>query len=96
MKIVVVGDSGRIGAKLVTVLVRDGHEVILDPHARHFGAELNERSLVPGDEAELGEIRFDEWLGRTVAPISDRRRQLASGGDVGSVDVSLVQAVQGA
>jgi uncharacterized protein YbjT (DUF2867 family)/nitrite reductase/ring-hydroxylating ferredoxin subunit len=41
----------------------DPREVIADSHARYFGAELDERSLVPGDEAELGEIRFDDWLG---------------------------------
>src|SRR6185436_15929545 len=53
----------------------DPREVIADPHARYFGTELSERSLVAGDEAELGEIRFDEWLGRTAPPISDRHRQ---------------------
>jgi uncharacterized protein YbjT (DUF2867 family)/nitrite reductase/ring-hydroxylating ferredoxin subunit len=42
----------------------DPREVIADAHARYFGAELNERSLLPGDEAELGKIRFDEWLGQ--------------------------------
>jgi len=57
----------------------DPREVIADPHARYFGAELNERSLVPGDEAELGEIRFDDWLGRTAQPIADRNRQPAVG-----------------
>jgi nitrite reductase/ring-hydroxylating ferredoxin subunit len=45
----------------------DVREVIADPHARYFGTELGERSLLPGDEAELGEIRFDQWLGRTAA-----------------------------
>ena len=50
----------------------DPREVIVDPHARYFGAELNERSLVAGDEAELGEIRFDQWLGRTVASSPDQ------------------------
>jgi uncharacterized protein YbjT (DUF2867 family)/nitrite reductase/ring-hydroxylating ferredoxin subunit len=55
----------------------DPREVIADPHARYFGAELNERSLVPGDEAELGEIRFDDWLGRTAPPIVGRNRQPA-------------------
>jgi uncharacterized protein YbjT (DUF2867 family)/nitrite reductase/ring-hydroxylating ferredoxin subunit len=49
----------------------DPREVIAEPHARYFGTELDERSLVAGDEAELGEIRFDEWLGRTAPPISD-------------------------
>ena len=49
----------------------DPREVIADAHARYFGAELNERSLVAGDEAELGEIRFDDWLGRTAQPMRD-------------------------
>jgi uncharacterized protein YbjT (DUF2867 family) len=39
----------------------DPRAVIADPHARYFGAELSERTLVPGDEARLGEIRFGEW-----------------------------------
>ena len=43
---------------------RDPREVVIDPHARYFGAELNERSLVPGANARLGEIRFKEWLGQ--------------------------------
>ena len=47
----------------------DPREVIADSHARYFGAELNEHSLVPDDEAELGELRFDDWLGRTVHPM---------------------------
>jgi uncharacterized protein YbjT (DUF2867 family)/nitrite reductase/ring-hydroxylating ferredoxin subunit len=55
----------------------DMREVIADPHARYFGAELNDRSLMPGDEAELGEIRFDDWLGRTARPTPDRNLQPA-------------------
>src|SRR5262245_9526062 len=42
----------------------DAREVVADPHARYFGAELDERSLIPLGEARLGEIRFDQWLGR--------------------------------
>ncbi len=34
-----------------------------DPHARYFGTELRQRSLVPtGDDAQLGETRFEDWL----------------------------------
>ncbi len=55
----------------------DPREVIADPHARYFGTELDERSLVAGDEAELGEIRFDDWLGRTAHPIPDPNVQPA-------------------
>jgi uncharacterized protein YbjT (DUF2867 family) len=40
---------------------RDPREVITDPHARYFGAELDERTLLPGD-ARLAETRFDDWL----------------------------------
>jgi len=42
----------------------DPREVVADPHARYFGAELGERSLIPWGEARLGDIRFDEWLGQ--------------------------------
>jgi uncharacterized protein YbjT (DUF2867 family)/nitrite reductase/ring-hydroxylating ferredoxin subunit len=55
----------------------DPREVIADSHARYFGAELKERSLVAGDEAELGEIRFDDWLSRTAARSPDQNRQAA-------------------
>lgn len=46
----------------------DTREVIADPHARYFGAELDERSLVPGADARLGEIRFEDWLRRSAVP----------------------------
>jgi uncharacterized protein YbjT (DUF2867 family) len=45
----------------------DPREVITDPHARYFGAELGERTLVPGDDARLAETRFDDWLSQTAA-----------------------------
>jgi uncharacterized protein YbjT (DUF2867 family) len=44
----------------------DPREVVSDPHARYFGAELGERSLIPAGEARLGEIRFEEWLRQPV------------------------------
>jgi hypothetical protein len=40
----------------------DPRNVIADPHARYFGTELSEYSLVPGNDALLGEIRFEDWL----------------------------------
>ena len=30
--------------------------------AKYFGAEVNERTLVPGNDALLGETRFEDWL----------------------------------
>jgi len=44
----------------------DPREVVADSHARYFGAELGERSLIPADNAQLGEIRFEEWLNQPV------------------------------
>jgi uncharacterized protein YbjT (DUF2867 family) len=39
----------------------DPRDVVTDPHARYFGSELSERSLVPVGDAILGEVRYDEW-----------------------------------
>ena len=44
----------------------DPREVVADPHARYFGAELGERSLIPADDARLGEIRLQDWLNQSV------------------------------
>jgi uncharacterized protein YbjT (DUF2867 family) len=44
----------------------DSRTVISDPHARYFGAELGERSLVPGNDAALGEIRLEDWTHRPI------------------------------
>jgi len=44
----------------------DLREVVVDPRARYFGAELGERALIPADGARLGEIRFEEWLNQAV------------------------------
>jgi uncharacterized protein YbjT (DUF2867 family) len=43
----------------------DPREVVVDPHARYFGAELGERSLIPAGDARLGEIRLEEWLNQS-------------------------------
>jgi uncharacterized protein YbjT (DUF2867 family) len=40
----------------------DPRQVVVDPHARYFGAELDERALIPAGEARLGEIRLQDWL----------------------------------
>ena len=45
----------------------DPREVVTDPHARYYGTELSERSLVPGDEAMRGQIRYGDWPGRVPA-----------------------------
>jgi uncharacterized protein YbjT (DUF2867 family) len=49
----------------------DPREVVTDPQARYFGGIASERTLVPGDGARLGEIRFQEWLGQQM-PVAGR------------------------
>jgi uncharacterized protein YbjT (DUF2867 family) len=44
----------------------DPRQVITDPHARYYGAELSERTLMPGDGARLAETRLEDWLRQTV------------------------------
>jgi uncharacterized protein YbjT (DUF2867 family) len=46
---------------------KDPREVVADPKARYSGVELSERTLVPGDDARLGETRFETWLTQSVA-----------------------------
>jgi uncharacterized protein YbjT (DUF2867 family) len=40
----------------------DPREVISDPQAGYYGIQLSERSLVPENDAQLGELRFEDWL----------------------------------
>jgi uncharacterized protein YbjT (DUF2867 family) len=47
----------------------DSREVVADPHARYFGAEMGERMLIPGADAKLGETRFENWLAQSAAPV---------------------------
>ena len=47
---------------------QDPRQVIADAHARYFGAELNDQSLVTGPGARLGELTFGDWLRRSISP----------------------------
>jgi len=44
----------------------DRRQVTADVHARYFGAELDDRSLTPGDDARIASTRFEDWLSRSV------------------------------
>ena len=50
--------------------LKDSREVIADPHARYSGAEINDRTLVPGKNAQLGETRFETWLTQPAAKVA--------------------------
>jgi uncharacterized protein YbjT (DUF2867 family) len=47
---------------------KDAREVTTDVHARYFGTELNDQSLVPGSSApRIGATRFESWLTRSAS-----------------------------
>ena len=45
----------------------DARKVVADPHARYFGTELSEESLVPVGAAKLGVTQYDDWVKRPQA-----------------------------
>ncbi|XVQ09669.1 SDR family oxidoreductase [Spirillospora sp. CA-255316] len=59
----------------------DQREVLTDPYARYFGAVLGERTLLPGESALLGKVRYGDWPGRIAvgralpAPLTTSLRQ---------------------
>jgi uncharacterized protein YbjT (DUF2867 family) len=48
-------------------LLKDPREVIADPIALYSGAKVGERTLVPGNNARLGETTFETWLTQSAA-----------------------------
>jgi uncharacterized protein YbjT (DUF2867 family) len=55
--------------------LKDSREVIADPNARYAGAKLSEKTLVPGENARLGETRFETWLTQPAAQIPSAHPQ---------------------
>jgi uncharacterized protein YbjT (DUF2867 family) len=45
----------------------DSREVISDPEARYYGINPSERTLLPGDDAHIGNTQFDAWLSNATA-----------------------------
>jgi uncharacterized protein YbjT (DUF2867 family) len=45
----------------------DPREVVTDPEAPYFGGHPQHDTLVPGPDAELGSIRYSDWLEQNAA-----------------------------
>jgi uncharacterized protein YbjT (DUF2867 family) len=55
---------------LVRATLRERHdprEVMTDPHAPYYGAELHERTLIPAAGAHLAKTRLDHWLNQATS-----------------------------
>src|SRR5216683_2243763 len=55
--------------------LKDPREVIADPNARYSGAKVSEKTLLPGNNARLGETRFETWLTQSAAKIPSAHPQ---------------------
>ena len=47
---------------------KDPREVITDPQGRYYGIKVTGNALLPGDAAQLGRKRFENWLSQTTTP----------------------------
>jgi hypothetical protein len=55
--------------------LNDPREVIADPNTRYSGAKISEKTLLPGNNARLGETRFETWLSQQTAEIPGAHAQ---------------------
>ena len=51
--------------KQALVAAGDSREVVTDSRAAYFGVQLNDQSLVPGNDARIGTTRFADWINAT-------------------------------
>ena len=72
----------------------DPRDVFADSHGQFFGSEINELSLLPGVDAVRGEMRFDDWLGRSEpAQLEENETYRVSvDGEIGRVEVPVADA----
>jgi uncharacterized protein YbjT (DUF2867 family) len=64
----------------------DPRRVTTDVHARYFGAELDDHSLIPGVNPRIAPTRFTDWLSRSTAGHTNPNVPQPKGG---SSDTSL-------
>ena len=46
--------------------MEDSRQLVPDAHARYFGTEIGETSLVTGEKARLGKIKYEDWLAKQL------------------------------
>jgi uncharacterized protein YbjT (DUF2867 family) len=54
---------------------KDPRTVVADAGAGYFGVEVDERTLVPGKDARLGETQFETWLTQSAKPATSANSQ---------------------
>ncbi len=59
--------------------IHDPREVVGDSHALYYGYEIDDRTLVPGEQARIGATRFEDWLQQSAARHAAADPRKASG-----------------
>ena len=53
----------------------DPRHVVTDAQAPYSGIQVDERALIPGDNARIGTTRFADWLGPADGPTGPKQHQ---------------------
>jgi uncharacterized protein YbjT (DUF2867 family) len=48
-------------------ITHDSRQLVADEHAHYFGVELNDGSLVTGENARSGKIKYEDWFNSHLA-----------------------------
>jgi uncharacterized protein YbjT (DUF2867 family) len=58
----------------IATAFEDGRRIVADVHARYFGAQLDEGSLLPGPNVRIGSLSLDDWIRdclKIPSPVAD-------------------------
>jgi uncharacterized protein YbjT (DUF2867 family) len=56
----------------------DPREVVADPTALYSGAKINDKTLVPDNDARLGETRYETWVNQPTGQLPHAKSQPAA------------------
>ena len=56
---------------------KDPREVITDPQGRYYGVQVSENALIPGNNAQLSETHFKDWLSQSMKQAAKSALQTA-------------------
>lgn len=67
-----------LAAEVLTAY-EDRRRIVADPWATYFGARLDEASLLPGPDARIATLRFEDWLRDSLQPHAPAAQPLSIG-----------------
>jgi len=67
----------------------DSRVVVTDPSAGYFGVSVTKRTLLPGAEAMIGSLRFDDWMRTPAAQKRTSQRRPTPGVESAGAETRL-------